>query len=89
MSTLMTFWWGCAGSLAIEVVKLNRSAERSPLQLPNRYFKWQFYVSKLLLAAIGGLLAYAYQIHNPALAMNIGASASLIFQVRSRGKSHS
>ena len=69
-------WWGFAGSMAVEIMMMHESRSGD---LPPKYKKIRFWVVRLLVACVGGGLAYAYGIEaNPLLAANIGASAPAI-----------
>jgi hypothetical protein len=54
MSPLEVFFWGFAGSVAVEVVALLRYYETEKRRLPPRYHKKMFWVLRFLLAVIGG-----------------------------------
>lgn len=76
---LRIFLLGAAGSLAVEVVNIIRVYEAGkPLSV--RYKRPVFLSTRLVMAGIGGMLAWAYHIDNDVLAINIGASAPLIMQ---------
>jgi hypothetical protein len=57
----------------------------SPIQFPDRYKKVGFYIIRLLLAAVGGGLAIAYEIDKPILAANIGAATPAIIEALAQG----
>lgn len=80
-----TFAVGFLGSLAVEVVTVINVYQKEPILFPGRYKKPFFWIARLLLAAIGGGLAVAYDINTPLLAANIGASAPLITNALSQG----
>lgn len=84
MSGANMFLWGFVGSLAIEIVRVNSCIQRSPKKLPLRYHLWKFYFVRLLLAFVGGVVALAYQIQSPLLALHIGAATPLIVGTFSR-----
>jgi hypothetical protein len=78
MTTLQTFVCGVAGSVAVEVVTLYQHYDSEPIKVPERYSKVGFWVVRLLLSAVAGALAVAYDIQQPLLAANIGAATPLI-----------
>ena len=82
---LVTFFYGCGGSVAIEVVTMINFLQRGK-SLPMHYSDWRYYVLRLFVVLAAGGLAHAYGIKdNPLLAINIGASAPLILQALSKG----
>lgn len=85
MTAMQTFLWGFAGSIAVEIVAVNRflSGERS--YIPKRYRSPLFWFWRFMLALVAGGLAVAYGIQTPVLAANIGASAPLILQALASG----
>src|SRR5438034_10640978 len=85
MSSLQTFFWGLAGSLAVEIVELSKVYYRSRFTLPYRYSLWHFYLLRIILAIVGGGLAVAYGIDKPLLAANIGAATPVLIEALSRG----
>jgi hypothetical protein len=85
MSPLVTFAWGFAGSVAVEVVTLLRFYYADPVRLPPRYRRWGFWVTRLTLALLGGALAVGYEIDQAILAFNIGAATPLIITSLARG----
>ncbi|MGD0616287.1 MAG: hypothetical protein ABSB67_01345 [Bryobacteraceae bacterium] len=77
---MVTFLCGLGGSVAVEFVTLLHAYEREPILLQARYKLFGFYVVRACLAIAAGLLAVAYRVYDrPILAVNIGASAPLIF----------
>lgn len=86
MSDLFEFLWGCGGSLAVVIVELNQAVKHGRKRLPTYCFNWRFYVIRLLLAGVGGMLAIAYHIQDPILALNIGATTPLMIQALTRCK---
>jgi len=86
MTPLETFFWGFAGSLAVEVVNVNQAFTSRRSALPRRYRQPAFWVWRVLLAVVGGGLAVAYGItDNRILAANIGVATPLIIQALARG----
>jgi hypothetical protein len=84
MHSLQIFLWGVGGSVAIVIVHLYYHYERG-LGIPSRYRKIGYWVVRTLVALLGGALAVAYDIDNPILAINIGASAPLLVTELGRG----
>jgi hypothetical protein len=85
MTELNVFLWGAAGSIAMDVVAVVKYFESTPLEFPDRYSRFWYYVARLLLASVGGGLAVAYGIDKPILALNIGAAAPLLITALSQG----
>ena len=85
MTPAEQFFWGCGGSAAIEVVNLYREYHTTPLQIPERYKRFGFWVTRMLLTILAGFLAVAHDVDTRLLAINVGASAPLILQVFARG----
>lgn len=73
---LQMFLWACMGSVAIEIQSAYRSLQTSGI--PRYYRKPLFWIVRVLLAMIGGGLTVAYDIHQPLLAINIGAATPII-----------
>jgi len=75
-----TFLWGFGGSWAVEIVTLYQAFNTNPVFIPDRYKRFGFWVTRLLLAIVGGGLAVAYDIDKRILAANVGAATpALIF----------
>jgi hypothetical protein len=85
MTSGQVFLWGFAGSLAIEVVTIVQLYYSEPINIPERYTRWDFRVVRFLLAILGGGLAVAHDAQTPILAVNIGASAPLILHALGQG----
>ncbi len=84
MGELQQFFWGFAGSMAVEILDLNDIFENERIRIPARY-KSKFYgFVRMCLAAAGGGLAVAYSVQTPMLAFNIGASAHLLIRALSK-----
>ena len=64
--------------LAVEVVTLYNCFLPPHTRLPQRYRHPGFYLVRLLLAAVGGIIAVADGIDKPLLAFHIGAATPLI-----------
>jgi len=85
MSLFEAFMWGFAGSAAVEIANVYQVYQDENIKMPARYKLIMFWVVRIMLAIIAGGLAIAYNINNPILAANIGASAPLILQALSQG----
>jgi hypothetical protein len=85
MSAIETFLWGFSGSAAVEVVTLLGFYYKNRPQLPDRYRKIGFWVTRLILACLAGALAVGYEIDGRILAFNIGAATPLIITSLARG----
>jgi len=85
MSPLETFWWGFAGSWAVEVVTLNQAFYELPNPFPERYKHLVFWVVRFFLAVAGGYLAVAHGIDKPILALNIGAATPALILTLAQG----
>jgi CBS-domain-containing membrane protein len=85
MSLKEKFIWGFCGSVAVEIITLYQVYHTSEMTIPERYHRKGFWIVRFLLSIIAGGLAVAYDIDKPVLAVNIGASAPLIFQALAQG----
>lgn len=70
------FWIGVAGAVAVEVATFSQHYDSK--SHPEKYRKPGFYLSRLFLAFIGGLLVSVYGITTAPAALQIGASASAL-----------
>jgi len=82
---LTIFFWGCAGSIAVEIITLYSVYQKSKIEIPERYRRVGFYVVRLCLTLLAGGLALAYDIDKPLLALNIGAATPLLIQTFAEG----
>ena len=85
MSPFEVFWWGFAGSVAVEVITLLGHYQSHPLRIPDRYRRAGFWITRLFLAGLSGALAVGYDIDQRVLAFNIGAATPLIIASLARG----
>jgi hypothetical protein len=69
------FWWGCLGSLAVEIITIFQILCNEPITFPERYKTLIFYFIRILVILIAGGLVVAYNIDKPIVAINLGASA--------------
>lgn len=84
MTNVAAFFWGCAGSAAIELIEVYRGYLAEPVRFPERYKRVGFYVVRLLVVIVAGGMAYAHGTQTPVLAMQVGASAPLLLQLLSQ-----
>jgi hypothetical protein len=80
VTPLEAFIFGFGGSLAVEVVAIIKHYETDADELPRRYKRISFYVTRVLLAVMGGGLAIAYEAGGKLLAIHIGAATPLILR---------
>jgi len=84
MSLLETFLWGLFGGVGAEVSVVFAHRHRAPKDFPYWLKSWAYYVASLAMALFGGGIAVAYASSgttlNAILAIQIGASAPLIFR---------
>ena len=85
MLPLEIFLWGFMGSAAVELLTLLGFYYARPIQLPSRYKKVGFWITRFLLALLAGGIAVGYDIHERILAFNIGAATPLIIGFMARG----
>lgn len=85
MHPLETFVWGVMGSVAVELITLLGYYHSRPIQLPKRYSKIGFWITRIVLALLAGAVAVGYDIHQRILAFNVGAATPLIVTFMARG----
>jgi len=85
MSLVETFFWGFLGSVAVETVALLGFYYSNPVELPERYSRPGFWITRFVLALLAGLIAVGYGIQQKILAFNIGAATPLIITSLARG----
>jgi hypothetical protein len=85
MTPLETFLWGFSGSVAVEVVTILGFYYSTPAKLPIRYYKAGFWITRLMLACLAGMLTVGYKIDQRILAINVGAATPLIITSLARG----
>jgi hypothetical protein len=85
ISPVAIFAWGCAGSVAVEVIGLYSVYQKAKIEIPERYHRVGFYIVRLCLTVLAGGLALAYDIEKPLLALNIGAATPLLIQTFAEG----
>jgi hypothetical protein len=71
------FWIGCIGSVSVDLVAAAHHAKENAW--PVYYQKAGFYVTRLALALLGGVLVAVYEANTAPLALQIGASTTAIF----------
>jgi hypothetical protein len=74
------FLWGFCGSMAADAVRFRNASDSSHARLPALYRRPHFYISVVLMAVTGGVVAFAVGADKPWLAFQIGASTPLILQ---------
>ena len=87
MPACAQFFWGFAGSLAVEVVSIFQLMERTEraVRLPARYRSARYWAVRCALATVGGGLAVAYAVDSKILAANVGAATPAIIVTLTRG----
>ena len=80
MTPCERFFFGVAGSVSVDVLAAAELFNAKKLAIPPRYKNPWFFVTRVLVALIGGLLAIAGEAGNPLNALNVGASAPLGFR---------
>jgi hypothetical protein len=79
------FAWGIVGSLGIEIVLLASVFDVAEPRWPAKYRHVGFVVVRLALVVFSGLLAVAYNVQNPLLAVNVGAAAPALYRALAEG----
>ena len=75
------FLFGMAGNAAVEVVRILNSAQRG--QYHRKYRDWRFWVARIILTLLSGVMALAYSYSGlslPLLAFHVGAGATLLIE---------
>lgn len=84
MSPLDTFLWGLFGGVGAEVSVVFALRHNGPKDFPHWLKSPVYYIVSVVMIVAGGLIALAYAgsatTLNPILAIQIGASAPLIFR---------
>lgn len=84
MSLLETFLWGLFGGVGAEASVVFTHRHRAPKDFPYWLRSWTYYAACLVMVLLGGGIAVAYASSgttlNAILAIQIGASAPLIFR---------
>jgi len=84
MSPVETFLWALFGGLGAEVNVVFALRHRGPKEYPYWLKSWTYYIVSAVMVIVGGLIAVAYAKSgttlNAILAIQIGASAPLIFR---------
>ena len=84
MGLLETFLWGLFGGVGAEVSVVFAIRHRAANDFPYWLKSWVYYISSLAMVFFGGGIAVAYASSgttlNAILAIQIGASAPLIFR---------
>ena len=77
------FLVGVFGSLVIEVAAIVKCYHKER-PFPARFRQKGFYFWQFIISLVGGFLVVAYDITNPVLAMQVGASAPTILLAMAR-----
>lgn len=77
MTPIYQFLWGAAGSFAVEVVVLYLSLVTGR-PLARRFHRTSYWVVRLLVTVVAGIVAMAFQVQFPREAMEIGIATPLI-----------
>lgn len=84
MSPLETFLWGLFGGFGAEISVVFAHRHRAAKEFPHWLKSWTYYIASLAMVLLGGGIAVAYAKSgttlNAILAIQIGASAPLIFR---------
>ena len=84
MTPVETFIWGFFGGLGAEVSVVFALRHRGPKEYPHWLKSWTYYIVSFVMVIVGGGIAVAYAQSgttlNAILAIQIGASAPLIFR---------
>jgi 4-amino-4-deoxy-L-arabinose transferase-like glycosyltransferase len=78
---LVYFLFGMAGNSAIEVVRLLGYAQRSHYH--NKYKDWRFWLARVLLLVLAGVMALAYSLTGfpyALVAFHVGVAATLLVE---------
>lgn len=79
----LIFLLGVFGSVAVEVLHVV-SVYEAGKPLPSRYRRPGFWVARSLIALFAGVLAVAYDVRSPILAIHVGASTPIIIETFTR-----
>ena len=85
MSWEAQFGWGIFGSLAVELVLIVTLLDVAKPKWPEKYKHAGFVVARLAVAIASGMLAVAYNVQTPLLAINVGAAAPALFKTLAQG----
>jgi hypothetical protein len=81
---MAAFWFAVFGGFAVNLFRLAELAQTPQTERPRTFSDPLYVLQFAVLPFLGGGLAYAYQtggtILSPILAVNVGASAPLIFK---------
>jgi len=69
------FWWGCAGSFAVEIVLFCHAVRNTRgNRVPTLYRKPAFIVGRILLVGVAGIISAAWGITLPFQGLAVGAA---------------
>lgn len=77
------FFIGMLGSIVIEVAAIVKCYHKEQ-PFPDRFRQKGFYFWQFIISLVAGFLVVAYDITNPVLAMQVGASAPTILLAMAR-----
>jgi len=77
MGPMAQFLWGAAGSIAVEVVHLVRIFN-SGKSFPKKFKTPWYWVARVMLAVVAGMVSAATQFNLPLLALQVGAATPMI-----------
>lgn len=84
MSFTEIFMWGIFGGAGAEISVVFALRHRGPKEYPHWLKSWTYYIVALVMVLVGGIVTVAYAKSgttlNAILAIQIGASAPLIFR---------
>jgi hypothetical protein len=90
MNLQLVFVWGVSGSLGIEIVEVYEILRAERVVIPPQYKRPGYWVVRVCMAAMGGLLSIASGAQTPYAAMAIGAAAPALIRalphLRSSGR---
>jgi hypothetical protein len=75
----VVFYWGMFGSVAVEIARGCLCFDKTG-KFPARYSKVSYWAMRVLLALVGGGMAWGYGIDNAVLALHLGACTPLLLE---------
>jgi hypothetical protein len=85
LSDLASFFWGFAGSVAVEIGTFYQAYMTEPIRLPERYKRPDFWIVRLFLAVVAGGIAMAEGVNTEISAITVGAAAPLVLEKLAKG----
>jgi hypothetical protein len=77
--TWQVFFYAFVGSVAVDVIAI-LAIYRADKEFPPEYKKYGYWFFRIVLALIGGVLAFAFGARTPLLALQIGATAPALIE---------